>query len=123
MKLPRFALLQRVLDLLRRRAERRARFGADLRHAHHHLALRRIAVRLDDRVLAAARDSCWSSAARTCSTDGAWSNCTITDGAAGELDALRDALGADHDDAGEDDDPRQGDGVPAPAQEVVSWCS
>ena len=30
-------------------------FGADLRHADHHLLLRRIAVRLDDGVLSAAR--------------------------------------------------------------------
>ena len=49
-------LLQRVVDLLRRRAERRARLGADRRHADHDLVLRRIAVRLHDRVLAAARE-------------------------------------------------------------------
>ena len=39
--------------------------------------------------------------------------------AAGELDALRHALGADRDEAGEDDDPRQRDRVPSPPQEVV----
>ena len=33
-----------------------ARFRADLRHANHHLVLRRIAVRLHDDVLAAARE-------------------------------------------------------------------
>ena len=102
----------------RRRAQRRRPLGAHLRHADHHLVLRRVAVGLDDGVLPPPGSS-GRAPTRTCSTDTGCSNCVDDDGAAGELDAAAACPSSQIvDDAGEDDDPRQRDGVPAPPQEV-----
>ena len=63
-------------------------------HADHHLALRRIAVGLDDDVLAAA-GNVWSSALRDLLHGDRLVELLDDDRAAGELDALRNALGHD----------------------------
>ncbi len=90
---------------------------ADLRDAHHDAMLRRIAVVLDDRVLSAAGIVAVERLA-----DGIDARRLIEFGddgrAAGELDPEFHALGRNHADPGEDHDPGQDDGVPAPPQEV-----
>src|SRR5438874_475136 len=110
-------LVQRVFDLLRLRAQRCAGLGADLRHADHHHVRRRLAVRLHHGVLAAARIVPVERLAHLLHR-GRLVEPLDHDGAAGELDAFGNPLGGERDHARDDDDPRQRDGVPAPAEEV-----
>src|SRR6185436_206439 len=83
----------------------------------HDLVLGRVAERLDDDVLAAAWKGLVHRGAHLLHADRL---IELDDhhGAAGELDAQRNPLRHEDDGAGDDDDPRQGDGMPAPAQEV-----
>jgi hypothetical protein len=110
------ALRQRGLDLILRVAQRRPRLRADVRHANHHLMLLRIAVSLDDGIAARKRP-----VERPPHLLNAHGLIELRDHhrAAGELDALGDPFGRNGRDPGKDDDPRDRDGVPSPAEEVV----
>ena len=112
------ALLQRLFDLLGGRAERRARFRANLRHSDHHHALGRVAVCLHDRVLPALRIVAVERGTHLLDRDRL---VELLDhhGAARELHAAWDPLRRERDTARDDDDPRERNGVPAPAKEVV----
>ena len=102
----------------RRLAQRRPRSAPDQRHADHHLAARRVAVLLDDGVLAAARERL-SSASRTAAGRGLLVELHDDDRCRPRTRRLCGIpLVPDDADAGEDDDPGQGDGVPPPADEV-----
>src|SRR5438874_4045294 len=106
-------LLERTLDLVRLDAERRAGFGADLRHADHQQVRGRIAGRLHDGVLAAAHVVLVERLADLLDAD-RLIELLDHDGAARELHALAQPARPDRDDAGDDDDPRQRDRVPPP---------
>ena len=121
LKFAEVALLERLLDLLRRRAQRRARLGADLSARGSSPALRRIAVRLDDRRSDRRPDSCGRAPRAPARPTTGLIELHDDHGAAGELDALRDALRGDHEDAGDDDHPRQRDARASASGGSRSW--
>src|SRR5262249_25306919 len=116
-EVPEIRLPERGFDLIGAASQSGPGLAAHLRNADHHLALRRVAVRLDYGVLAAAGKVAVERRADLLDRD-RLIELLDDDRAARELDAAGQSFRREGRDPRDDDGPRDGERVVTPPQEV-----